>query len=121
MHEFISTIYMQLIVMLATRGVEKEVKHSKLARLGIGKARAEYTTTLRIGALHERSDGTPNPTSATRCPHLRRGHIRNQAYGPSFEHHKKIWIEPVFVNGDHEEIERHRHHYNVSKAKETIA
>lgn len=33
-------------------------------------------------------------------PHLRRGHVRRQHYGPGREFIRQVFIEPVFVNAD---------------------
>lgn len=85
-----------LIVLLATKNVRKERVHNKLAKLGIGKNRFEYTTTLRLPV--EFSEGRTRDGVAIR-PHLRRGHKRDQWF-PKAQVHKAIWIEPCFVNAD---------------------
>lgn len=104
-----------LIVLLATKNVEKEVKECKTLRLGIGKKeRHQYTTTLKIGKVTERA-GESIGSGVTRRPHLRRGHIRRQHHGPNNELTKSIWIEPVFVNADPNWIAE-RTAYNVSLA-----
>jgi hypothetical protein len=106
-----------LIVLLATRNIVKEVKHNRLAKLGIGKQRAEYTTTLRLGQITESVDeaqGNGPVDSKTRRPHLRRGHIRNQHYGPGNQYRRQIFIQPCFINADPTFISN-RTAYNVSK------
>lgn len=103
-----------LIVLLATKNIVKETKRNSLAKFGLGKNRAEYTTTLKIGKVTEKSseDKKDGPISSRR-PHLRRGHIRRQHYGPNNELVKQVFIQPVFVNADQEFIGS-RTAYNVS-------
>lgn len=88
-----------IITILATRNVVKETKVCKAAKLGIGKAKPVITYIKMAATL---SNGEHVITGRSVRPHLRRGHIRNQAYG---EGHKRIWIEPVFVNADREFVE----------------
>lgn len=105
-----------LIVALATRNIIKEVRPNKAARLGIGKAAREgyaATTTLHIGTITENiTDGLGDERNSPR-PHLRRGHIRRQHYGPLNELVKKIWVAPTMVNVDQGFVDR-RTAYNVS-------
>lgn len=94
-----------LIVLLATRNVEKHTKENKLKSLGIGKrsarGRFDYVTTLRVPK--ELPDDHDNPpTGGAVTPHLRRGHIRKQRHGPGNIQVKKLFIEPIFVNADPE-------------------
>jgi hypothetical protein len=100
-----------LVAVLASRNVVKTVKHSKAAKLGIGKNRYEYTTTLSVPTQLE-NDPDHAPTGRTVCPHLRRGHIRRQHYGPNRELIKQVWIAPVFVNAD-ERFVNSRKAYNM--------
>lgn len=91
-----------LITLLATRNAMKKTKKNKLGALGIGKKWLRgnsYITTISLPSELEEDEEHP-PTGAKRCPHLRRGHIRRQHYGPGNELVKKIWIAPVFVNAD---------------------
>ncbi len=107
-----------LIVLLASKGVERELKVDKLAKLGIGKARHKYvyTTTLTLSkTLAGYDSANPKGEGVTKRPHLRRGHIRSQHYGPKSELVKQIWIEPCFVNGYTEAIDPVRVAYNVSR------
>lgn len=103
-----------LIVLLATKNVVKEVTHNRLAKFGVGKQKAEYTTTLKIGKITEDASVPGEPTGTTRRPHLRRGHIRRQHYGPENSYVKQIFIQPCFVNADEGWINS-RTAYNVSK------
>lgn len=101
-HKEASTaIYKAFIVLLATKNVIKDVKENKLAKLGIGKKRNpyRYVTTLRIGEVVEHAS-CGDPTGKTLRPHLRRGHVRHQHYGPKNAFVRSIFIEPVFVNAD---------------------
>lgn len=105
-----------LIVALATKNIERVTKRNSLAKFGIGKKGQgkdfEYVTTLSIGKLVE-YEGPHIETGETRRPHLRRGHIRRQKYGPNFSYERKIWIKPIFVNG-YSPNEDHRKAYNVT-------
>lgn len=109
-----------LIAMLATRNVVKVTKENKLAKFGIGKKnpakRFAYTTTISYPT--EMDDHESVAPGAAKCPHLRRGHIRRQHYGPGREYIKKVWIDPVFVNADPDFVDQRRA-YNISPTKET--
>jgi hypothetical protein len=106
-----------LIALLATRNVAKEITEDKLAKLGIGKHsgkhRYRYTTTLTLPARLE--PGTREEAGSGRelRAHWRRGHIRNQRFGPKLQFSESKWIEPVFVNADKEFIGE-RTAYNMS-------
>lgn len=108
-----------LIVVLATKNIEKnDVVDKNLARGKFNKRKAyrkDYpiTTTITIGKITETH--TSGHGGGTVRPHLRRGHIRTQKYGPKYELSKKIFIEPVFVNADEGWISERRA-YNVKAA-----
>lgn len=99
LHRMTETIRRLLIVMLATRNTVKTTHRDKLAARGIGRNKGRYvdTTYIKIGAITEHSSGSDG---TTRIPHLRRGHIRNQRFGPGLSETRKIWIEPTFINVD---------------------
>lgn len=106
-----------LVVLLATKNVVRHVSHNRLARLGRGKQDYEYVTTLKIGQLIE-DDGLPHQhTGMTKRPHLRRGHIRRQHYGPSNTYIKKVFVAPIFVNGWMPDAHDDRQAYNVSLSR----
>ena len=87
----------------------RKVPDSKKYRKGY-----PYTTTLTIGKVTENYDGSEF-TGVSRRPHLRRGHVRTQHYGPRNEMTKKVFIPSVFVNGS-EDLKSNRVAYNVSFA-----
>jgi hypothetical protein len=112
-----------LVVLLATKNAEKTTRECKSARLGIGKGKHAYTTTISVGAVtetvYETSTNLTNPTNPNLHlrPHLRRGHGRAQHYGPNNNYIKHIFIQHVFVNADAEWIDA-RTAYNVSMKKD---
>jgi hypothetical protein len=106
-----------LLVALAAKNSVKTVKENKLMKLGIGKKKEgkyRYTTTVTIGKITE-TEGTGEGGGWTVRPHLRRGHIREQRYGPNMQYSKKIFIQPVFVNAS-EDFINERKAYNVRVA-----
>lgn len=106
-----------LIVLLATRNIVKERTKDKLLSMGIGAKknnyRPLYTTTLSLPKTVTRDDGQPANVGVSRRPHLRRGHIRHQKYGPRLAFTKLIWIQPCFINAD-EDFVSTRSAYNTS-------
>lgn len=106
-----------LITLLATRNSIKTRKENKLARLGIGTKNPmkayRYTTTITLPEKLE-DDHTCKGTGSSKRPHLRRGHKRNQHYGPHGQYTKEIWVDPVFVNADEGYIST-RKAYNLSQ------
>jgi hypothetical protein len=111
-------LLMTLTVVLATKNVIKKEVVNKLARLGIGLKKNPYhkTTTLTIGKVTEKADGKGGHDGSHRRPHLRRGHKRDQRYGPNWQYTRQIFIEPVFVNADEGWIAE-RTAYNVGKKR----
>lgn len=105
-----------LVVLLSTKNVVHKISHNRLARFGRGKQDYEYVTTLKIGTITETDDRPSHVTGLTVRPHLRRGHIRRQHYGPNNAYEKKIFVNPIFVNGYVPEDDK-RKAYNVSIKK----
>lgn len=109
-----------LLVALAAKNSVRTSKQNKLAKLGIGKKNPKndygYTTTVSIGKITE-TERTGDGSSGgwTVRPHLRRGHIRVQRYGPNNQHTKQVFIQPVFVNAV-EGFVNNRTAYNVKVA-----
>lgn len=125
--------YEALVVLLSTKYVRKTREVNKLARLGIGKEakknranRCLYRTTLSIAKVDEEErTSSSTHTGKPRRPHLRRGHIRNQKWGPGFQFERKIFIEAIFVNMEVSDAEHitGREYYSVIKpaqAKELV-
>ncbi len=48
-----------------------------------------------------------------RSMHWRRGHWRNQAYGPGWKEHRLVWIMPMLVNSQSENVSDAGHIYMV--------
>jgi hypothetical protein len=107
-----------LIVTLATKGVEKTVKRNPMAAMRIGKSKAShvYTTTLKIRPDWYSKNAVSGVPRRGMRPHLRRGHVRHQHYGPKNEAVRKVWIQPVFVNADKDFVSV-RSAYNMSKGE----
>ena len=109
-----------MLVALIAKNSEKTVKENKLAKLGIGKKNPKnmykYTTTVTIGKITE-TIGTGDSTKGgwKVRPHLRRGHIREQKFGPNNQYSKKVFIQPIFVNAA-EGYVNNRTAYNVRVA-----
>lgn len=121
--KLVDCVMLLLIVLLATKNIVKTTKQNKLAKLGIGKKRFSnrfaYTTTISLPTDLDDDPDHP-PTGRGVLPHLRRGHIRRQHYGPAHAYVKKVWIDPVFVNADPDFVSA-RKAYNVSLPAEAVA
>jgi len=113
-------IFAFFIVLLSTKNIKKDTKiHDCMTRKRVPDSKKyrkdyPYTTTLSIGKITENYDGSEF-TGVSRRPHLRRGHVRTQHYGPKNELTKKIFVQSVFVNGS-EDMKSNRVAYNVSIA-----
>lgn len=104
-----------LIVLLATRNAVKSTIEHKAAKLGIGKGdkRYSYVTTITVPKALDEDHESVKGNGAARAPHLRRGHIRHQPYGPKRAFTKDVWIAPMFINADPDWVSK-RERYNVS-------
>lgn len=51
--------------------------------------------------------------SAQKSAHWRRGHFRNQAYGPNWSLHRAVYIEPVLIHGELESAVPSRKTYKI--------
>jgi hypothetical protein len=122
-----------LIVLLGTRNIVKTRHENKALRLGIGlknEFKPLYTTTLSLPSSDclEALSGSPPPAEAsastlggyTLRPHLRRGHIRRQRYGPRNSLIRQVWIPAVFINADENFISA-RTAYNTSLRPEILS
>ena len=114
-----SHIIRVLLVALATKNIVRKNGPSRMAKQVIKptaiKRDYEYTTTLTIGKVvgSERTEGDTGGWKVR--PHLRRGHIREQRYGPNNQLLKKVFIQPVFVNAA-DGVMSQRKAYNVRVA-----
>lgn len=93
------------LTLMCTRGAVKEATtKADLAKLNKARAKKgrapvpEYTV-IKIGHTYN-SDGsrTAHVEGISKRPHWRRGHLRNQRFGPNLAETKQIFIEPVFIN-----------------------
>lgn len=117
----IGKLGLYLVTLLATRNVVKQTSVNKLARLGIGTrkgtpSKSSYPRVTTITIPHDLPDDEDHATvGKPKAPHLRRGHIRHQHYGPENTLTKQVWIQPIFVNAD-EDFVSSRVRYNLRGA-----
>jgi hypothetical protein len=110
-----------LQVLLATKNIERTTTVNKLAKLGRGKQRHMYSTTLSIGKITQTvtRDGVEIKESEVALwqvrPHWRRSHMRRQHYGPRNSYVKDIVVPAVFVNVAMSNEPPARTGYNVVK------
>jgi len=110
----IDSIATTLVILLATKNnVVREVREHKLAKLGIGHGLKAYPRVTTLSLPPERSlTIVREPTGVERAPHRRRGHIRNQRYGPGLSFVRQIWVEDCIIHADRSPIQQ-RAAYNV--------
>lgn len=95
-----------LIVLLATKGVEREVitvdKKLNKIREASGKQRISDHTVIRIGHVYSRSGEQVKyvgGSSGRVMPvHWRSGHVRHQRYGVGLKQTHDVWIAPMLIN-----------------------
>lgn len=101
-----------LIVLLETKGVEKEFIETHKTKLISRDTPVNGYTIVRNYRSKTSSGRIIEERKRVRL-HLRRGHIRRQRWGRGNKWEKKIWIEPTLVG--YEEEGRIEHDYEVDK------
>lgn len=99
---------------LAMNARPQLVEHGKLIkRVGKGEKAREFWSPNVIGARYKFKREVPrivdgqfvktkreHGTHASPRLHWRRGHYREQPYGPKLAYHKTIWIEPCLIGAE---------------------
>lgn len=88
---------------LSARNVVKDVcvrPHGRKTKYG--QPKHTHVTTIRAPKVLYESSGAGSGAAVR--PHFRRGHIREQPFGQGRQGRKRIWIEPLFINGDSEYV-----------------
>jgi hypothetical protein len=67
-------------------------------------ANQDYLKVKLVGRKFLAGTGHHAGQSVKKITHLRRGHFKNQAYGPEWAEHRIIFVPPVLVNSDSGEI-----------------
>lgn len=89
------------LLMLNVRGIDKQrIEPRKLnaARAKGGKTPIPTHVVLRIGVVYDRQGKPVAGGNRLKHVYLRAGHVRDQAYGPLWRDHRRIYIGPVLVN-----------------------
>lgn len=106
---FMTGVHIALL-MLNTKGIEKEVVHVaeglNRKRVAHGKPRIQHHSIVHIGTIYRR-DGTAikrdSPGGWHMPMHWRCGHTRRQHFGKNREEEKIVYIPPCIVNFKPEE------------------
>ena len=109
-NQAVMTAYVPLITLLSF-GVEQRTVTRLLPKQGTSaqrrKAPDRYATEIHLEftpelkrIISERSETTNKGSGGTKSPHMRRGFIKTQRYGPKLSKVKEIFIEAVHVNKD---------------------
>jgi hypothetical protein len=109
----ISDAVKTLIVLLQTKGAEKEFVPTEKINLISRDQPVNGYTIVRNYKSRDSSGRQIEERKRVRL-HLRRGHVRTQHWGRNNKYTKKIWIEPTLVG--YEEEGKIEHLYEVDKA-----
>jgi hypothetical protein len=88
------------LLMLNIKGIDKaHVEPTALnrARAKAGKTRVPTHTVLRIGVVYDRAGRAVSGGALGRV-YFVPGHARNQAYGPKWQFHRVIYVQPFIAN-----------------------
>lgn len=88
-------------IVMRARDSEKEGTRQSAER---SLANQDYLKIKLIGRKFSEGANGHGGQSAKKATHLRRGHFKNQAYGPEWSEHRVIFVPPVLVNSDSGEI-----------------
>jgi hypothetical protein len=87
---------------LSAKGTKREMvpAPAKLntARAKTNKPPIPQHVVIKIGEVFDKNGKAHAFGHRSPRPHLRRGHIRQQAYGPHHSERKQIFINPVWIN-----------------------
>lgn len=105
--------YLVALVM-STKGVQKDVINPEKLnkqRVKSGKPSVPTHTYLRIGHVYQR-DGSSVKYDERKSPrpHWRRGHIRNVRHGAGRKETRPVWIEPMLVAFQGDEVLKAEYH-----------
>lgn len=90
------------LLLVMTRGIERhpvDIARLNKRRQERGKIAIPNHSIIRIGRVVTRDGRSiPYDPRSSMPIHWRRGHVRNQFYGPGRSQHRPVYIEPVLVN-----------------------
>jgi hypothetical protein len=58
----------------------------------------DYVKVKLIGKRYDQQNQIANKSGSKQVSHIRRGHFRNQAYGPEWSMHRVVFIPPALIN-----------------------